>query len=185
LSVKVADGGKYGHVKLRLAPLPQGDGFTFDNVVVGGVIPQEYIPAIQTGVVEAMQHGIVAGCPVVDVKVCVYDGSYHEVESSKLAFKIAASMAVKEIARKAEPFLLEPIMDVEVVVPDAYMGDVLGDLASLARCCALNTMVGVKAIAPQAARRLTISFCWAATSAKCVCMAANSVSRKLSVRRTI
>src|SRR5499426_2782284 len=122
--------GQYGHVKLRLAPLPRGDGFTFDNAVVGGVIPKEYIPAIQAGVVEAMQHGIVAGCPVVDVRVCVYDGSYHEVDSSELAFKIAASMAFKEIARKAEPFLLEPIMDVEVVVPDAYLGDVLGDLNS-------------------------------------------------------
>ena len=122
--------GQYGHVKLRLAPLPRGDGFTFDNAVVGGVIPKEYIPAIQAGVVEAMQHGIVAGCPVVDVQVCVYDGSYHEVDSSELAFKIAASMAFKEIARKAEPFLLEPIMDVEVVVPDTYMGDVLGDLTS-------------------------------------------------------
>jgi elongation factor G len=120
--------GQYGHVKLRLAPLPRGDGFTFDNAIVGGVIPKEYIPAIQAGVVEAMQHGIVAGCPVVDVQVCVYDGSYHEVDSSELAFKIAASMAFKEIARKAEPFLLEPIMDVEVVVPDTYMGDVLGDL---------------------------------------------------------
>jgi elongation factor G len=122
--------GQYGHVKLRLAPRPRGDGFAFDNAVVGGVIPKEYIPAIQAGVVEAMQHGIVAGCPVVDVQVCVYDGSYHEVDSSELAFKIAASMAFTEIARKAEPFLLEPIMDVEVVVPDAYMGDVLGDLNS-------------------------------------------------------
>ena len=122
--------GQYGHVKLRLAPLPRGDGFAFDNAVVGGVIPKEYIPAIQAGVVEAMQHGIVAGCPVVDVQVSVYDGSYHEVDSSELAFKIAASMAFKEMARKAEPFLLEPIMDVEVVVPDAYMGDVLGDLNS-------------------------------------------------------
>jgi elongation factor G len=122
--------GQYGHVKLRLTPLPRGEGFTFDNAIVGGVIPKEYIPAIQAGVVEAMQHGIVAGCPVVDVHVSVYDGSYHEVDSSELAFKIAASMAFKQTARKAEPFLLEPIMDVEVVVPDAYMGDVLGDLNS-------------------------------------------------------
>src|SRR4029434_201052 len=87
-------------------------------------------PAIQAGVVEAMQHGIVAGCRVVDVQVSVYDGSYHEVDFSELAFKIAASMAFKEMARRAQPFLLEPIMDVEVVVPDAYMGDVLGDLNS-------------------------------------------------------
>ena len=122
--------GQYGHVKLRLAPLPRGDGFAFDNAVVGGAIPKEYIPAIQAGVVEAMQHGIVAGCPVVDVQVSVYDGSYHEVDSSELAFKIAASMAFKEIAKRAEPFLLEPIMDVEVVVPHEYMGDVIGDLNS-------------------------------------------------------
>ena len=122
--------GQYGHVKLRLAPLPRGDGFAFDNAVVGGVIPKEYMPAIQAGVVEAMQHGSVAGCPVVDVQVSVYDGSYHEVDSSELAFKIAASLAFKEITRKAEPFLLEPLMDVEVVVPEASMGDVLGDLNS-------------------------------------------------------
>ena len=122
--------GQYGHVKLRLAPLPRGEGFAFDNAVVGGVIPKEYIPAVEAGVVEAMQHGIVAGCPVVDVKVSVYDGSYHEVDSSELAFKIAASMAFKEIAKKAEPSILEPIMDVEVVVPNEYMGDVIGDLNS-------------------------------------------------------
>ena len=122
--------GQYGHVKLRLAPLPRGDGFAFDNAVVGGAIPKEYIPAIQAGVVEAMQRGVVAGCPVVDVHVSVYDGSYHEVDSSELAFKIAASMAFKEMARGAEPFLLEPIMDVEVVVPNEYMGDVIGDLNS-------------------------------------------------------
>jgi elongation factor G len=122
--------GQYGHVKLRLAPLPRGDGFAFDKAVVGGVIPKEYIPAIQAGVVEAMQHGIVAGRPVVDVQVSVYDGSYHEVDSSELAFKIAASMAFKAIAKEAQPFLLEPLMDVEVVVPNAYMGDVIGDLNS-------------------------------------------------------
>jgi len=122
--------GQYGHVKLRLAPLPRGDGLAFDNAVVGGVIPKEYIPAIQAGVVEAMQHGIMAGCPMVDVRVSVYDGSYHEVDSSELAFKIAASMAFKEIAKRAEPFLLEPLMDVEVVVPNEYMGDVIGDLNS-------------------------------------------------------
>lgn len=120
--------GQYGHVKLRLAPLPRGTGFVFDNEVVGGVIPKEYIPAVQAGIVEAMQHGIVVGYPVVDVKVSVYDGSFHEVDSSELAFKIAASMAFKEIAKKAHPSILEPIMDVEVVVPNEYMGDVIGDL---------------------------------------------------------
>jgi len=122
--------GQYGHVKLRLAPLPRGEGFAFENAVVGGVIPKEYIPAVEAGVVEAMQHGIVAGYPVVDVKVSVYDGSYHEVDSSELAFKIAGSMAFKDIAKKAEPSILEPIMNVEVVVPNEYMGDVIGDLNS-------------------------------------------------------
>ncbi len=122
--------GQYGHVKLRLAPQPRGEGFVFENAVVGGAIPKEYIPAVQAGVVEAMQHGIVAGYPVVDVKVSVYDGSYHEVDSSELAFKIAASMAFKDIAKKADPGILEPIMNVEVVVPNEYMGDVIGDLNS-------------------------------------------------------
>ena len=118
--------GQYGHVKLRLAPMPRGEVF-FDNAVGWGD-SKEYIPAIKP-VVEAMQHGMVAGC-LVDVKVSVYDGSYHEVDSSELAFKIAASMAFKDIAKGAEPFLLEPIMDVEVVVPNEYMGDVIGDLNS-------------------------------------------------------
>jgi len=122
--------GQYGHVRLRLEPLQRGAGFVFDNAVIGGAIPKEYIPAVQTGVEEALQHGIVAGYPVVDVKVTVYDGSYHEVDSSELAFKIAASMACKEIAKKATPILLEPIMQVEVVVPNEYMGDVIGDLHS-------------------------------------------------------
>lgn len=122
--------GQYGHVKLRLEPLPRGAGFVFDNAVVGGVIPKEYIPAVKTGVEEALQHGIVAGYPVVDVKVVVYDGSYHEVDSSELAFKIAASMAFKDSAKQADPIILEPIMHVEVVVPNEYMGDVIGDLNS-------------------------------------------------------
>jgi elongation factor G len=122
--------GQYGHVKLRLAPLARGEGFVFENAVVGGVIPKEYIPAVEAGVVEAMQHGIIAGYPVVDVKVSVYDGSYHEVDSSELAFKIAASMAFKDIAKKADPSILEPIMNVEIVVPNEYMGDVIGDLNS-------------------------------------------------------
>ena len=122
--------GQYGHVKLRLEPLQRGAGFTFDNAVVGGAIPKEYISAVKAGVEEALQHGIVAGYPVVDVKVAVYDGSYHEVDSSELAFKIAASMAFKEIAKKAEPAILEPMMNVEIVVPNEYMGDVIGDLNS-------------------------------------------------------
>ncbi|MGE3536490.1 MAG: elongation factor G [Candidatus Tectimicrobiota bacterium] len=122
--------GQYGHVKLRLDPLPRGGGFAFENDIVGGTIPKEYIPAIEAGVVEAMQNGVLAGCQVVDVKVSVYDGSFHEVDSSELAFKIAASMAFKDIAKHAEPFILEPVMDVEVVVPNEYMGDVIGDLNS-------------------------------------------------------
>ncbi len=122
--------GQYGHVKLRLTPLPRGGGFVFDNAVVGGSIPREYIPAVEDGVVEAMQRGIVVGYPVVDVKVSVYDGSFHEVDSSELAFKIAASMAFKEIAKAANPTILEPIMAIEVVVPNEYMGDVIGDINS-------------------------------------------------------
>jgi elongation factor G len=120
--------GQYGHVKLRLEPLKRGEGMAFENAIVGGVVPKEFIPAVASGVAEAMQQGIIAGYPVVDVKVSLYDGSYHEVDSSELAFKIAASMAFKEAAQKAEPVILEPVMNVEVVVPDEYMGDVIGDL---------------------------------------------------------
>ena len=120
--------GQYGHVKLRLEPLRRGEGFAFENAVVGGAIPREYISAVEAGIMEAMQHGIIGGYPVVDIKATLYDGSYHEVDSSELAFKIAASMAFKEAAKKAEPAILEPIMNVEVVVPEEYMGDVIGDL---------------------------------------------------------
>jgi len=142
--------GQYGHVKLRLAPLPRGAGFVFDNAVVGGAIPREYISAVEAGVVEAMQHGISAGCPVVDVKISVYDGSYHEVDSSELAFKIAASMAFKEIAKKADPSILEPIMNVEVVVPKEYMGDVIGDLNSRrGKVRGLEERAGAKVILAQ------------------------------------
>jgi elongation factor G len=142
--------GQYGHVKLRLAPLRRGEGFVFENAIVGGVIPKEYIPAVEGGVVEAMQHGIVAGYPVVDVKVSVYDGSYHEVDSSELAFKIAASMAFKDIAKKADPSILEPIMNVEVVVPNEYMGDVIGDLHSRrGKVRGLEERAGAKVILAQ------------------------------------
>jgi elongation factor G len=122
--------GQYGHVKMRFAPLGRGEGFVFENAIVGGVVPREYIPAVQAGVAEALQHGILAGYPVVDVKATLYDGSYHEVDSSELAFKIAASMAFKDAAKKADPTILEPMMSVEVVVPEEYMGDVIGDLSS-------------------------------------------------------
>ncbi len=120
--------GQYGHVWLELEPLPPGTGFEFVNRIVGGVVPKEYIPAVEAGVREAMQNGVLAGYPVVDVRVSLYDGSYHEVDSSEMAFKIAASQAFKEGARAADPVLLEPIMKVEVVTPQEFMGDVMGDL---------------------------------------------------------
>ncbi len=122
--------GQYGHVYLEIEPLEKGGGFEFENKIVGGAIPREYIPAVEKGVREAMDAGILAGYPVVDVKVTLYDGSYHEVDSSEMAFKIAGSMGFKEAAKKAKPALLEPIMQVEVVTPEDYMGDVIGDLNS-------------------------------------------------------
>ena len=120
--------GQYGHVKIHVEPNESGKGYEFLNKVVGGAIPKEYIPAIDAGIQGAMLAGTVAGYPVVDVKVTLYDGSYHEVDSSEMAFKIAGSMAFKEAMRKADPTLLEPIMKVCVIVPDEYMGDVIGDL---------------------------------------------------------
>jgi elongation factor G len=120
--------GQYGHVFLRLEPAEPGSGYKFVNAIVGGVVPKEYIPAVDKGVQEAMQNGVIAGFPVVDVKVALYDGSYHDVDSSEMAFKIAGSMAFREGAIKARPVLLEPIMKVEVVTPEEYMGDVMGDL---------------------------------------------------------
>ena len=120
--------GQYGHVKIHVEPNESGKGYEFVNAVVGGAIPKEYIPAIDAGIQGAMLSGTVAGYPVVDVKVTLFDGSYHEVDSSEMAFKIAGSMAFKEVMRKADPTLLEPIMKVCVIVPDEYMGDVIGDL---------------------------------------------------------
>ena len=120
--------GQYGHVYLRLEPLEPGKGYEFVNAIVGGVVPREYIPAVDKGVQEQMANGVIAGYPVVDVKVTIYDGSYHDVDSSEIAFKVAGSMAFKEGAKKARPVLLEPIMNVEVVTPEDYMGDVNGDL---------------------------------------------------------
>ena len=122
--------GQYGHVKIILEPNESGKGYEFVNAVVGGAIPKEYIPAIDAGIQGAMLAGVVAGYPVVDVKVTLFDGSYHEVDSSEMAFKIAGSMAFKEAMRKADPTLLEPIMKVCVIVPDEYMGDVIGDINS-------------------------------------------------------
>ncbi|BCD67407.1 elongation factor G [Nitratiruptor sp. YY09-18] len=120
--------GQYGHVFIKLEPQEPGKGYEFVNNITGGVIPKEYIPAVDKGIQEAMQNGVVAGYPVVDVKATLYDGSYHEVDSSEMAFKIAGSMAFKEAAKKANPVLLEPIMKVEVEVPEEYMGDVIGDI---------------------------------------------------------
>ncbi len=120
--------GQYGHVKIRVEPNESGKGYEFVNEIVGGAIPKEYIPAVDAGIQGAMESGILAGYPVVDVKVTLYDGSYHEVDSSEMAFKIAGSMAFKEACRKANPTLLEPIMKVDVIVPEDYMGDVIGDL---------------------------------------------------------
>jgi elongation factor G len=122
--------GQYGHVKIKVAPAPRGSGFKFIDEIKGGVIPKEFIPAIEKGIREAMETGVIAGYPVVDVEVTLYDGSYHEVDSSELAFKIAASMAFKDAVRNASPVILEPIMKVEVVVPEEFMGVVIGDLNS-------------------------------------------------------
>ena len=122
--------GQYGHVKITVEPNESGKGYEFVNAVVGGAIPKEFIPAVDAGIQGALQSGVIAGFPVVDVKVTLYDGSYHEVDSSEMAFKIAGSMAFKEACQKAGPTLLEPIMKVCVIVPDEYMGDVIGDLNS-------------------------------------------------------
>ena len=122
--------GQYGHVKIKVEPNESGKGYEFINAVVGGAIPKEYIPAVDAGIQGAMQSGVLAGYPVVDCKVTLYDGSFHEVDSSEMAFKIAGSMAFKEAMRKADPVILEPIMKVVVTVPEEYMGDVIGDLNS-------------------------------------------------------
>ena len=122
--------GQYGDVWLKLEAQPAGRGYEFENRIKGGVVPSEYIPAVQTGITEAMGRGVVAGYPVVDVKVTLYDGSYHDVDSSEQAFKIAASIAFQEAAKLAKPILLEPIMHLEVTTPEEFMGDVIGDINS-------------------------------------------------------
>ncbi|MFA4930643.1 MAG: elongation factor G [Patescibacteria group bacterium] len=122
--------GQYGHVFIRLEPLPTGSGFEFENKVVGGNVPREYIPAVEKGIAEACTRGVIAGYPVVDLKASLFDGSYHDVDSSEMAFKIAGSMALQQGVRAAKPVLLEPIMSVEVVVPEEFMGDIMGDLNS-------------------------------------------------------
>src|SRR5512147_2406235 len=139
--------GQYGHCWLRLIPQPPGKGFEFENAIVGGVIPKEFIAPIGKGVEEAMTGGVMAGYPVVDVKVEVFDGSYHDVDSSEMAFKIAGSLGFKEGAAKARPVLLEPLMEVEVVTPEEYMGDVIGDLNSRrGKIHAMNPRTGAQVI---------------------------------------
>ena len=122
--------GQYGHCWLRIEPLEKGAGFEFVDQIKGAAIPKEYIPAIEKGVKEALDRGVIAGYPVLDVKVAVYDGSFHEVDSSEAAFKIAGSQALQEAVKKANPIILEPMMDVEVITPEVSMGEVIGDLNS-------------------------------------------------------
>jgi elongation factor G len=122
--------GQFGHVWLEIEPNEKGKGFEFENAIVGGVVPKEYIRPVEQGIVEAMKNGVLAGYPMEDIKVKLFDGSYHDVDSSEMAFKIAGSMGFKEGARRASPVILEPIMEVEVVTPEEYMGDVMGDLNS-------------------------------------------------------
>jgi len=122
--------GQYGVVKIRIEPLPLGSGFVFENDITGGKIPKEYIKPAEAGMREALEGGVLAGFPLSDLKVSLFDGSFHDVDSSEIAFKMAGSLAIKEAARKAKPVLLEPVMSVEVVVPEEYMGDVIGDLNS-------------------------------------------------------
>jgi len=122
--------GQYGHVYIYLEPLPPASGFEFVDAIKGGSVPREYIPAVEKGIKEALDNGPIAGYPVVDVKATLFDGSYHDVDSSEIAFKIAGSMAFKQAAKKASPVLLEPIMAVEVVTPEEFMGEVIGNISS-------------------------------------------------------
>jgi elongation factor G len=122
--------GQYGHVKIALSPNESGKGFEFEDAIVGGVIPKEYIPSVRSGIESAMNNGVIAGYPIKDIHVKLIDGSFHEVDSSEMAFKIAGSMALQDGCKKANPILLEPIMSVEVVVPEEYLGDVIGNLNS-------------------------------------------------------
>jgi elongation factor G len=139
--------GQYGHVKIRLIPQEPGKGFEFENDTVGGSIPKEFVKPVEQGIKEAMEGGVLAGYPLVDVKAVLYDGSYHDVDSNEMAFKIAGSMAFKEAARKASPVLLEPVMSVEVVVPEEYMGTIIGDLNSRrGRIEGMEMVGGVQAI---------------------------------------
>ena len=122
--------GQYGHVWIEFSPNEEGAGFEFENAIVGGVVPREYIPAVEAGLKDAMENGVLAGFPLVDIKAKLYDGSYHDVDSSETAFKVAASMALKAAAKKADPTILEPMMAVEITVPEEYLGDVMGHVNS-------------------------------------------------------
>ena len=122
--------GQFGHVWIEFSPNEEGKGFEFENAIVGGVVPREYIPAVQAGLEDSMDNGVIAGYPLIDIKAKLYDGSYHDVDSSEMAFKIAASMALKNAAKKCNPVLLEPLMKVEVVIPEEYLGDIMGDITS-------------------------------------------------------
>lgn len=122
--------GQYGHVWVKFEPNEEGAGFEFVNKIVGGVVPREYVPSVQSGIEESLQSGMLAGYPVIDVKATLFDGSYHDVDSNEMAFKVAASMALREAKQKCKPVLLEPLMKVDIVVPEEYMGDVMGDVTS-------------------------------------------------------
>ncbi len=122
--------GQYGHVVIDLEPLGSGGGYEFVNKIVGGTIPREYIPSVDQGIQEAMESGVVAGYPMVDIRATLIDGSYHEVDSSEIAFKIAGQMAFREGARRGDPVLLEPVMEFEILTPEEFMGDVMGDVTS-------------------------------------------------------
>jgi elongation factor G len=139
--------GQYGHVWLELEPMEQGGGFEFVNKVVGGVVPKEYINPVEQGVKDAMANGVIAGYPVVDIRATIYDGSYHDVDSSEMAFKIAGSMAFQEGVKRGKPIILEPIMKVEVTTPEEFMGDVMGDLNSKrGRIQQMDERAGVKLV---------------------------------------
>ncbi|MBE3597202.1 MAG: elongation factor G [Hydrogenibacillus sp.] len=139
--------GQYGHVWIEFEPLPRGTGFVFENKIVGGVVPKEYVPAVQAGIEEAMQNGVLAGYPLIDIKATLFDGSYHEVDSSEMAFKIAASMALKEAAKHCDPVLLEPIFKIEVTVPEEFMGDIIGDInARRGRIEGMETRAGAQVV---------------------------------------
>src|SRR5699024_8987548 len=122
--------GQYGHVWVEFEPNEAGAGFELENKIVGGVVPSEYIPSVQHGIEESMENGVLAGYPLIDIKATLYDGSYHDVDSNEMAFKIAGSMALKEAKNKCQPVLLEPMMKVEIVIPEEYLGDIMGDVTS-------------------------------------------------------